>query len=367
MQVVQDTNLTQGQTHVSQPLRCLFVGMGFIGTHMHKFLSTKPWYVPAAAVDVRDTALSAAQTALSLPDNALYKNLDEALDRSGANVAFINTPSELHFSQAKAALNAGLHVLIAKPITNSYEQAVELVQLAGQKGVTVSVGQQIRYNRHYQALTRFVEAGQLGSIEAAWFMNSKPRPNPVNLARFEQPTLYENACHHFDTFLGVFGDPRPDWIVCDGFIPSWSPYIGPCMVNALIQFTPTTPGGKPLHMSYHGGFSSRAPMYEFRLEGSDGALNCHGLHLSNDIMRYEIAPALGNFAPAAVDEGIPAQNPFLPFFDVWHDYVAGGKEPPFSGRNNLKTFAMLTAAIESTQTGQRVEIAGNPRFAGAFA
>ena len=365
MQALQDSNLTQAKP--AKPLRCLFVGMGFIGTHMHKSLSLKPWYVPAGAVDVREPALQAAQQTLSLSDKALFTDLNRALAESEADVAFINTPSELHFEQAKAALNAGKHVLIAKPITNNYEQAIALVKIAEGNGVTVSAGQQIRYNRHYQALTRFVESGQLGSIEAAWFMNSKPRPNPANLAKFAQPTLYENACHHFDSFLGVFGDPRPDWIVCDGFIPSWSPYIGPCMVNALIQFTPTTDGGKPLHMSYHGGFSSRAPMYEFRLEGSAGALNCHGLHMSNDTMRYEFAPALGNFAPAEVDAGIPAQDPFIPFFDVWHDYVAGGAEPPFSGRNNLKTFAMLTAAIESTETGKRVEIAGNPRFASAFA
>ena len=148
--------------------------------------------------------------------------------------------------------------------------------------------------------------------------------------------------------------------MCDGFVPSWSPYAGPCMVNALIRFS----GG--LHVSYHGGFSSRAPMYEFRLEGAEGALCCHGVHMSNDTMRYELAPALGQFAPAEIDADVPACAPWEPFFDVWHDYVAGGAEPPFSGRNNLQVFAMLSAAIESVNTGRAVEIAGNPAYATAF-
>ena len=57
---------------------------------------------------------------------------------------------------------------MAKPITNDFAQAVELVDLARAKGVTLSVGQQIRYNRHYAAVAEYVHSGALGSVEAAW-------------------------------------------------------------------------------------------------------------------------------------------------------------------------------------------------------
>jgi hypothetical protein len=107
-------------------------------------------------------------------------------------------------------------------------------------------------------------------------------------------------------------------------------------------------------------------MYELRLEGSEGALRCHGIHMSNDTMDYEFASALGEFAPADIDADILARSPWLPFFDRWHDYVNGGAEPSFSGRNNLPVFALLSAAIESVESGQAIEIAGNPRYASAF-
>jgi predicted dehydrogenase len=341
-------------------VRAVHIGMGFIGNHMLKWLNQKPWYETVAVVDVRDDALAKAKEALSLPESALFKDAGEAIRTSGANVAIVNTPSELHYAQCKAALEAGLHVLVAKPVTNSYEDAAALARLADDKGLTLCVGQQIRYNRHYTALSQLVASGELGRVEAAWFMNSKPRPNAANLANMTQPSLYENACHHFDTFLAVFGGAVPEWISCDGFIPSWSPYIGPCMINALIRFSGN------LHLSYHGGFSSRASMYEFRLEGEKGALCCHGIHMSNDTMRYEFAPALGQFAPSEIDRDIPARDPFIPFFDAWVAYLNGGAEPPFSGRNNLKAFAMLSAAIESTESGKPVDIAANPRYRGAF-
>jgi predicted dehydrogenase len=341
-------------------LRALIVGMGNISRGMHFHLANKPWYECVGAVDVSDAGLAAGREVAGLPEAALFKDLGTALSALEPDAVLINTPSELHFAQAKQCLEAGCHPLVAKPVTNDFDQAVELVELAAAKGLKLCIGQQIRYNRHYTALADYVKSGALGSVEAAWFMNSKPRPNVANLGKMLQPTLYENACHHFDAFLSVFAGREPEWISCDGFVPSWSKYAGPCMVNALIKFSGN------LHLSYHGGFSSQAPMYEFRLEGSDGALKCRGIHMSNDTMDYEVAPAVGQFEARRIDDAVPARDPWIPFLDVWYDYLRGGEEPPFSGRENLKVFAMLSAAIESVETGKPVEIAGNPKYEAAF-
>lgn len=341
-------------------MKGIVVGWGGISKAMLAELAQFDWYETVGVVDVREAALTEAAGQLALSPGQLFGRLDAALAASDADVVLINTPSELHFGQTRQVLEAGRHALVAKPVTNDFAQAVELVEIARERGVTLSVGQQMRFNRHYQAVRRFVESGKLGSVEAFFFQNSKPRPNPANLARMAQPSHYENACHHFDSFLALSQGRLPEWVSCDGFIPSWSPYVGPCMVNALIRFE------RGLHVLYHGGFSSRAPMYEFRLEGSQGALRCHGIHMSNDTMSYELAPALGDFAPVALDADLPAQSPWLPFFSLWRDYVSGGAEPSFSGRNNLAVFALLSAAIESTETDKPVEIAGNPRFAAAF-
>lgn len=346
--------------HETRKLRCLIVGMGGISRGMHGVLKTKPWYQCVGVVDVSDAGLAAGREVAGLPESAVFKDLGRALSALKPDAVLINTPSELHFAQTRQCLEAGCHPLVAKPVTNDFGQAVELVELAEAKGVKLCVAQQIRYNRHYTALAEYVQSGALGSVDAAWFMNSKPRPNVANLGKMLQPTLYENACHHFDAFLSVFAGREPEWISCDGFVPSWSKYAGPCMVNALVRFSGN------LHLSYHGGFSSQAPMYEFRLEGSQGALKCRGLHMSNDTMDYEIAPALGQFAAQRIDDQVPPRDPWRVFLDIWHAYLCGGAEPPFSGRHNLKTFAMLSAAIESVETGQPVAIAGNPKYHAAF-
>jgi predicted dehydrogenase len=345
---------------VSPSIRTLIVGMGGISRQMLGVLKTKSWFQCSGVVDVSEAGLASGKELAGLPDAALFKELGRAIEALKPDVVLVNTPSELHYAQTKQCLEAGCHVLVAKPVTNNFAQAVDLVELAVARGVTLSVAQQIRYNRHYTAVADYVRSGALGSVEAAWFMNSKPRPNVANLGKMAQPTLYENACHHFDAFLSVFAGRDPEWISCDGFVPSWSKYAGPCMVNALIRFSGN------LHVSYHGGFSSQAPMYEFRLEGSGGALKCRGLHMSNDTMDYEVAPALGQFSAKRIDEQVAQRDPWIPFLDVWQDYLRGGAEPPFSGRNNLKTFAMLSAAIESVESGKPVALARNAKYKGAF-
>lgn len=334
----------------------ILVGAGNISAYMLKIWKDRPDFKPVALVDVRPDAVERVGNEFGIPAQSRFGTLADALRNCPAAAVIVNTPSEFHHEQTLACLDAGRHVLVAKPFTNNYEHAFELAQVAERKKLKLCVGQQIRYNRHYLAVADFIRQGHLGAPGAAWFMNSKPRPNPANLAKMAQPSLFENACHHFDSFLAVFNGHRPEWIVCDGFIPSWSKYSGPCMVNAMLGFSGN------LHVSYHGGFSSQAPMYEFRIEGSKGALRCRGIHMSNDTMEYEVAPALGAFQSQRIDAPVPLQDPFLPFLDAWLAYLNGGQEPPFSGRNNLKVFAMLTAAIESVETGKRVEIAGNKRF-----
>ena len=347
------------------PLRGLVVGMGGVSGAMLRFLSQTPWFRAAAVVDVRPQALESARQNLDLADGALFTDLHAALQHAEADVVLINTPSEFHFAQSRAALEAGLHVLVAKPITNQFEEAAALVELAAACGRTLCVGQQLRYNRHYTTVRNYLTSGALGQPEMVNFLNAKPRHKALNLATMAQPALYEMSCHHFDSLMSLFPDQAPEWIMVDGFRPSWSAYAGPCSINGLLRFS----GG--LHVLYHGGFSSQADQYELRIEGSQGALRCRGIHMSNDQMQYETAPRDGAWSEQPLDAGQPAVSPWVRFFDHWHHYLthgalADGSEPPFTGRSNLKVFSLLSAGIESTETGRPVDVAGNPRYAAAF-
>lgn len=335
-------------------IRTMILGMGGISRTMLRTLEGKAWHELVAVVDVNDEALQRAAADYSLPDAALFTDFSVACRDSSADVVLINTPSELHYEQSKAALEAGLTPLVAKPLTNCVAHARELANRASEKRIKLCVGQQMRYRRHYLSVADFVASGALGKVEQIYFLSAKPRHEARNLKGFLQPVLYEMTCHHLDTLFAILPDLTPEAVICDGFVPSWSPYDSDCMINGLFRFR----GG--VHMLYHAGYSTQSSCYELRLEGAKGVLRCRGIHMSNDTMAYEFARRGDSFSPIDLDRGQPATDPWSQFFDRWHRYFNGGEEPPFSGRNNLKILSVIDAAIRSLETGAFVAIPGDP-------
>lgn len=343
--------------------RTVIVGLGGLSKSMIPTMQSFPWFEPVGLVDVRQEALSRFGDQLGLGPEALFTGLDRALAELKPDLTLINTPPRFHYEQTKQALLAGSNALVAKPLAVRFEDALDLVRLADRLGLKLTVGQQMRFHRHYQAVKRFLRSDRLGTVEFINFTNAKHRPNMAECT-MDQPCLYEMSCHHFDCLLDAVPDYVPDRVLCDGFQPTWSPYNGPCMVNASIVFRHEV--HPPLHVYYHAGFSSQSHNYEYRLEGSKGVIRCRGFHMSNDTMAYEFAERGRKLAPIEADEGIPVVVPFEAFFDVWLDYMNGGPEPSFSGRNNLKVFAMLCACEEAIRTGMPVRIADHPLLSQAF-
>ena len=99
-------------------VNALIVGCGSVTQSMIPALKANPWFQAVGLVDVRDDALGRTGTTLGVPAEGQYKDLSVALVQTGADTAIINTPSDGHSGQCLAALRAGLHVLVAKPITN---------------------------------------------------------------------------------------------------------------------------------------------------------------------------------------------------------------------------------------------------------
>lgn len=73
-------------------------------------------------------------------------------------------PHALHHQVARAALEAGKHVCIEKPITVSEAEAEDLIALAAELGLTLAVAENTRYVRAYVEAERMVRSGELGDV-----------------------------------------------------------------------------------------------------------------------------------------------------------------------------------------------------------
>jgi len=138
------------------------IGAGFIGpAHIESLRRLGFVEVVALATSREETAKTKAK-ALSIPK--AYGNYMDLIEDKDVEVVQITSPNYFHFPQAKAAIEAGKHVVCDKPLAVSSEESKILVELAKEKGVVNAVTFNHRFYPLVQQSKALVEKGTLGPI-----------------------------------------------------------------------------------------------------------------------------------------------------------------------------------------------------------
>jgi len=106
----------------------------------------------------------AREVAKQLGDPRVYRTLDDALADPDVAAVDICTPHALHAEQAIAALGAGRHVLVEKPIATSFEDGRRMVEAAHANGRILALNEQIRFGSGLRAARAQVESGAIGAL-----------------------------------------------------------------------------------------------------------------------------------------------------------------------------------------------------------
>jgi predicted dehydrogenase len=144
------------------------------------------------------------------PSIRVVSDYAELLDMPDLDAVAIATPVKTHHPLAKEFLTKGKHVFIEKPLTHSYETAVDLVMLADEHCRTLMVGHTFEYTAAVNKVKSIVENGELGKI----LYISCTR---VNLGLFQPDinVVWDLAPHDISTILYIMGDP-PVSVNCQG-------------------------------------------------------------------------------------------------------------------------------------------------------
>jgi len=142
-------------------IRTAVVGAGFIGPVHVEALGRAGAEVTGILGVSRDESESAART-LGLPK--AYASFDEILADKNVQVVHVATPNRLHYPMAKAALNAGKHVLCEKPLAMDSAESAELVELAKRSGLAAGVNYNIRYYPLCLEAADMMKRGDLGRV-----------------------------------------------------------------------------------------------------------------------------------------------------------------------------------------------------------
>jgi len=142
-------------------------GVGSLGRHHARVLAGLDGVRPAGVYDVRPERAAEVAAEFGVPAAASLEALIEASD-----ALVVAAPTVAHREVAAAALDAGRHVLVEKPMTATLEEADDLIARAARRGVVLQVGHIERFNPAVEAAlplaagARFIETHRLGVFTA---------------------------------------------------------------------------------------------------------------------------------------------------------------------------------------------------------
>ncbi|MCL4722377.1 MAG: Gfo/Idh/MocA family oxidoreductase, partial [Gammaproteobacteria bacterium] len=146
-------------------MRVAIVGAGLMGSrHAEAFAAVRGVRVS----DVHDLDAAAADRLAEQHDATSHADLEGLLGRN-PDIVVVATGDRQHRDVASAALGAGCHVLIEKPLAATVEDAEHLVAAAAATGALVAVGHQLRFDPRYAACIEQVRGGALGQLIHAVF------------------------------------------------------------------------------------------------------------------------------------------------------------------------------------------------------
>jgi len=284
---------------------------------------------------------------------------EELLSRKDLHAVAVFSPCPFHFAQVKAALLAGKHVIVTKPMVVSLEEAREVVALADRTGLKLLVAQSMRWNSMFRTIHDLYADGKLGDIRLAeaYYVHDLRPVLDRSPWRYEIPQdlMYGGVCHPVDLlrwFLGeadeVFAygshgglDKRYPREKENNFVISLKYRSGVIarVLGAYDLVHPPSLWGKPFHGVGIGLYGTKASVF-------------------NDRIVYDY-----------YGKGAPKEEPIVPkdksedhagevmgFLRHFEDCIVNDRKPLVDARDGAQIIAICSACWESIRTGRPVKV-----------
>jgi predicted dehydrogenase len=341
------------------------IGAGWWATFAHIPAVKSHPHAELIAVQSRDRA-NAEKIARDFGAQYACGTLEEILALDELDAVIVASTPNVHFAQAKAALERGLHVLIEKPMTFTVAEARELVELAAQKKVQLVISCPWHYTAHGLEARRLIHSGALGEIK----MISVLMTNPIDqlLRGINTSPTHGMANVYVEPGHGSYNDPAiagGGQIYCQ--VSHTAAYLTfltglrPAEVFARFDndgspndiynaLTVTLENGALVTLASTGATPLGERNYEVRVFGSKAILQ---LELWRGTMTLiDFNDRRTEFLPLTENEIYPAQSPALNFIDA----ILGQSVNGSPGELGLASMEVIAAACQSAQTGRNEKI-----------
>lgn len=328
------------------PVSIGIAGYGYWGPNLARNFHGLPEVRLAAVCDSDPRRL--AHLAKCHPDVVGHTDLHEMLAEVPMDALVVATPVSSHFALAKAGLLAGKHVLVEKPMASTAEECLELIDLAGRKGLTLMVGHTYIYSEAVRTILEIIASGDIGEVR---YINCQR----LNLGLFHQDinVAWDLAPHDLSIILRVTGE-MPVAVNCQG-----NGHVNP-EVEDVTNVSLTFPGGR--FATVQSSWLEPRKVRQMTFVGTRKMIIYDDLELHGKIRIYDVRvdrpPHYDSFAEFQYSYHYgECRIPHLEQVEPLHrmcghfiDCIRQGTRPDSCGVRGLEVVRILEACTESLMT-----------------
>ena len=345
---------------MSEPVTIAVVGAGTMGRRHIEAIAAAPAARRLHSIVDPDPQAKDRAAALGV---AWHPHIGSMLAGPSPDGVIVATPNPLHVPDGLACVEAGLPVLVEKPIAADVSSALRLVEAAEQAGVPLLVGHHRRHNPLITAAKQLLDAGRIGRIVAVNAMFWLCKPDDYFLPEWRKlpgtGPLFVNLIHDIDLLRYLCGE-----IASVQAVESRGARNGANEDTAaiILRFASGALGTASMSDAVAAPWSweltaCENPAYPptgqscYQIGGTDGSLELPALRLWS----YP-GGGKGWFEKlACVELGVEPADPLLRQMAQFCAVIRGTEPPLVSGREGLRTLSVIEAIKRSAQTGAPVE------------
>ncbi|AZB29548.1 Gfo/Idh/MocA family oxidoreductase [Chryseobacterium balustinum] len=341
---------------------------GMSGKVFHApFLKEHPGFFMSAVVE-----RSKEDSKEKYPDAEIYRSVEEMLKNADIEVVVVNTPVQTHFEYVKMALEAGKNVIVEKPFTVTVSEAEELVNLAENKNLFLSVYQNRRFDRDYLQVQKVLAEGKLGNVRETEIRFDRFRTDPSGKDHKENPeqngsgSVHDLGSHLVDQATQFFGFPEN--VFADIFSMKGEAYANDYF-EILLYYK------NDLRVRLKSSVFTKEDHYAYKIHGDKGSfLQERTDNQENELVAGAI-PAYGKewMEPLKEPDGIlnylnensetkrvltsSEFGNYMNYYQQIYEHIVFGYALPSLGNEIVQNMKIIEAALESSKKGKIIELA----------
>lgn len=323
------------------------IGCGNMGRGLGKQLLDVEGAQLIGVADPSAEAMAKASDELNAPG---FVDPEMLLAREGLEAVIIASPGFLHRPLVEQAAARGKHIFVEKPLATNSADCDAIIQAAEKAGITLMVGQVLRYYPCWWQILELVRAGEIGDprgitvtrIGGGW--SGWPQPWRNSLAQSGGLLMEVNA-HEIDFMTQVCGDVTRVYAEADHY-GTEDPSDYPNLYFVALRFANGAVGA--LHSSTVAALGDLSG----KIQGSEGAISYTGGFAGGEI-RYAKRDGQPTILPIG---DINIENPVHKELRLFVEAAQNGTPSPIPGSEGKRNVRIAEAAYESARTGQPVTL-----------